>query len=308
MPADTTPRSRPSRLAAYADLFERMLDPTFLVDPATSRIIEANAAVERVFSRECTGRTFLEFAPAEGRDDLAKALRMAMRRYHPRLSEVQWDVGGKLLTFEIVACPLALSDKTEVLQVIVRDITFRREAEEKLKVLSTVDEMTGLFNYRYFKTAMAQEHARSHRFENPYAIVFCDIDHFKQYNDNHGHQAGDALLREMAQIIRNHTRSTDLCARYGGEEFVILCPETDGKQGMALGERIRAAVAKHAFKDGATQPNGHLSFSIGVASYPVHGRTPEQVLHAADLAMYQSKDHGRDQVTSAELLKDLKAS
>mgnify|MGYP000213688142 CR=1 FL=1 len=295
-------KAAPSSLAAYADLFQRMLDPTFLVDPATHVILEANPAAERVFasvSEDWHGHPLLELAEPEARDEFAKALRVAMRRYHPRLFEARWKVAGKALIFEIVACPLRLSDGSEVLQVIARDVTFRREAEEKLRILSTVDEMTGMFNFRYFKTALALEHPRAERFQKPYAVVFCDIDNFKHYNDRNGHPAGDALLKEMAQLIIGCARTTDLCARYGGEEFVVLCPETNWEQAMVLAERIRSVVAAHPFAHAAAQPKGHLSFSIGVASYPADGQTPEQVLHAADQAMYHSKASGRNLVSAS---------
>jgi diguanylate cyclase (GGDEF)-like protein/PAS domain S-box-containing protein len=289
--------SRPSRLAAYADLFQRMLDPTFLVDPATQVILEVNPAGEALIGE---GGSITDLVLAEGRDEFAKGLRVSMRRYHPRLFESRWQVAGRTLIFEIVACPLHLSDGTDVLQIIARDITFRREAEEKLKILSTVDEMTGLFNFRHFKGVLAQEHARARRASHAYSVVFCDIDHFKHYNDRNGHPAGDALLEEMARILQKCTRNTDYCVRYGGEEFVVLCPETDAKQALVVAERIRSAVAKHDFAHAEAQPAGHLSFSIGVASFPEHGLTAEMVLHQADQAMYHSKTHGRDQVTVAQ--------
>lgn len=313
----------PSRLAAYADLFERLLDATILIDPNTNQILEVNPAAERIFGAdemsELLGRNVVDLVEEPFREEFIKALRVSMRRYHPRQFEAQWlvmdpDKPGacKMVIVEIVACPLKLSDGTEVLQVIARDITFRREAEqklnallselksanEKLEILSTVDEMTKLHNFRYFKTALAQEHERAVRFKTPYAVIFCDIDNFKHYNDRNGHPAGDALLKEMAGVVKSCARTTDLCARYGGEEFVVLCPQIDWQHALVLAERIKACVTKHPFAHAEAQPLKCISFSIGVASFPQDAETAQEVVHAADQAMYWSKTHGRNQVSS----------
>lgn len=306
----------PSSLAAYGDLFLRLLDATFLINPDTYSILEVNPAAERIFGAdemaELIGRNVVDLVENPFRDEFIKALRVSMRRYHPRMFEAQWLImdpdkpgGCKMVIVEIVACPLKLSDGTEVLQVIARDITARREAEtqlkalnEKLEILSTVDEMTKLHNFRHFKTALAAEHERSVRFKTPYAVIFCDIDNFKHYNDRNGHPAGDALLKEMAGVIKECARNTDLCARYGGEEFVVLCPQIDWQHALLLAERIKSVVTKHPFQHAEAQPLKCISFSIGVASYPIDGTKPEEVVQAADQAMYYSKTHGRNQVCS----------
>jgi len=316
----------PSRHAAYADLFERLLDATFLVDPSNYKILEVNPAAERIFGAdemaELIGRNIVDLVEEPFRPDFVKALRVSMRRYHPRQFEAQWLVmdpeqpgACKMVIVEIVACPLKLNDGTEVLQVIAHDITARREAEQKLKemnekleLLSTTDEMTKMFNFRHFKSQLAQEHERSVRFKTSYTIIFCDIDNFKHYNDRNGHPAGDALLREMAGVIKSCARTTDLCARYGGEEFVVLCPQIDWEQAMVLAQRIKTTVNKHPFPHAEAQPLKCISFSIGVASFSIDGKTAEEVLHAADQAMYYAKTHGRNQVVSharyLELIKN----
>jgi diguanylate cyclase (GGDEF)-like protein len=241
-----------------------------------------------------------------------------MRRYHPRHFEANWIVAEKrAISMDILACPLRLSDQSEVLQVIARDVSFRREAEArlqtllrelqaanaKLEVLSTVDEMTGLHNFRHLKSQLELEHSRASRYGTPYAIVYCDIDHFKKYNDRNGHLAGDQLLREFALIVQSSIRTTDLAARYGGEEFCIICPGVNWEGAAVVAERIRSRVeaAPLPFREG--QPDGKLTVSVGVASFPGDGKTSAEILKEADAALYASKEAGRNRVTIARALR-----
>lgn len=310
----------PSQQAAYADLFERLLDPTFLIDLKTFQILEANPAAERVLNKDATylvGCSILDFVEPVFQESFEKDLRVAGRRHHPRLFESSWrlDVGEiKLLTVELSACALELKDGVDVLQLIVRDITFKREAEkkmqqllkdlqaanEKLEALSTIDEMTQLPNFRFFKHQLSLEHTRAMRASGHYAIVFTDIDFFKKYNDRNGHPAGDDLLRRLAKILAKNVRAHDLPARYGGEEFVVLCPGIDWRGAATLAERLKQMVAETEFPHGGHQPNGRVSISVGVASFPQDGSTIEEVLEAADQAMYYSKTHGKNQVTTSQ--------
>jgi diguanylate cyclase (GGDEF)-like protein len=131
-----------------------------------------------------------------------------------------------------------------------------------------------------------------------YALIFCDIDHFKAYNDRNGHPSGDDLLRKFAANLRESCRVMDVVARYGGEEFVILCPDTDERGATALAERLRVTIEAVRFNDVDHQPLGCLSMSVGVASYPENARTREEVLKKADLCVYRSKSSGRNRVTN----------
>lgn len=318
----TDSKKTPSQLAAYADLFDRLLDCTLLLEPETQLILEANVACERVLGQSnapepqtaaFVGRPLLDWVDPECREDVTKALRIAMRRYYPRQFDTRFKLpDGRVIHMDVLACPLGLADGRQVLQIIARDVTFRREAEAKMKdllarleVLSSVDEMTGLFNFRQFKSELQKEHLRSHRFATPYAIVFCDVDHFKHYNDRNGHPAGDRLLKEFAVTVQRTCRGSDVVARYGGEEFAVICPGIDAKGAQVLAERIRNAINETAFEFGEFQPLGRLTVSIGVSSYPDHGRSPDQVLKAADDAVYRSKTNGRNCVTVASYSKKL---
>lgn len=159
--------------------------------------------------------------------------------------------------------------------------------------------MTQISNYRRFKAELEREHQRVQAEGGAYSIVFCDVDHFQKYNDREGHPAGDALLKQLASLIKSRCRTTDLPARYGGEEFAVLCRGTPAEGARVFAERLRAAIEEHAFDGGAAQPLGRISMSIGVAGYPVHGATPQLVLQRADQALYLSKNSGRNRVSLA---------
>ncbi len=178
-------------------------------------------------------------------------------------------------------------------------------ANDKLSMMTKVDEMTGLFNFRHFKRQLEAEHSRSLRYGGNYSIIFFDIDNFKHYNDRNGHPAGDALLRRLAGLLQSMCRATDLPARYGGEEFAILCPEVDWQGATTLADRIRLAIETHDFDFASFQPLGKVSVSVGVSSFPEDGQTFDDVLKASDEAMYYAKKNGKNRVVSHDFLKSL---
>ncbi len=139
----------------------------------------------------------------------------------------------------------------------------------------------------------ANEVQRSRRLQRPFSVLLADVDHFKQYNDTHGHLEGDAALRRIADILRKSTRGVDCVARYGGEEFLVMLLETTVATGQIVAERIRAQVAAADFG------GRRMTVSIGVAECPVHGDTPEALIASADVALYQAKGEGRDRVVTA---------
>lgn len=308
-----------SSKAAYHDLFDRSMDAILLVDITSGNILEANDSSAKVFRappEKLFGTNIFQYCQESFVGELRKMIRIAARRYHPRTFEVPMIVGDTRLpiTGELAASPLKLNDSTEVLQIIVRDITDKKEAErkialyisqieeanKKLEELATTDGMTGLTNFRQFSKLLDLENARSIRHGTKYGIIFCDVDHFKKYNDANGHPAGDALLKVFAQILKACARTIDVVARYGGEEFILLCPETDTEQALVLAERIRSTVAATKFPHGEKQPMGHISVSIGVSSCPINGKDPKTVVKAADEAVYISKHSGRNRVTAAK--------
>ncbi|MBI3351378.1 MAG: GGDEF domain-containing protein [Nitrospirae bacterium] len=128
------------------------------------------------------------------------------------------------------------------------------------------------------------------------SIILLDIDYFKHYNDTHGHQGGDEVLRMMAEVIKKEVRHSDTVARYGGEEFVVISVETDKDTVVQLAERIRKGVEKSPFPLKETQPGGNLTVSLGVASFRDDANTVQGLIKEADDALYGAKESGRNRV------------
>jgi len=170
-----------------------------------------------------------------------------------------------------------------------------REGHSELERLSLTDGLTGLYNRRHLATTIAEELARARRQNRPCALLMLDVDHFKMYNDAHGHLAGDEVLVRVAKVIREAIRVIDRPVRYGGEEMLLLLPDTDLDGGAEVGERIRGRLAEEFFA------GGRVTVSIGVAVFPEHGESPEALIMSADAAMYEAKHGGRDRVVRAGL-------
>jgi len=168
-----------------------------------------------------------------------------------------------------------------------------KESQGELEKLSLTDSLTGLYNRRHLMGTLASEVQRSRRLRRAFAVLLADVDRFKQYNDTHGHLAGDAALVKIAEVFRKTTRQVDCVARYGGEEFVVMLLEANLATATLVAERIRARVAEQDLGEGS------LTLSIGVAEYPDGGDTPEELIATADAAMYKAKSAGRNQVVVA---------
>lgn len=169
------------------------------------------------------------------------------------------------------------------------------ECKREVRRLSVTDLLTGLHNRHYLLDAFDTEIKRADRHERPFCVLMLDIDRFKQYNDTHGHLAGDEVLEGMGRVLRDATRDLDVAARYGGEEFICLLPECDTENALAAAERVRSRLARESFA------GGPVTVSIGVAEFPTHGDSAAQVIGAADDALYAAKAAGRDQVMSAPI-------
>jgi diguanylate cyclase (GGDEF)-like protein len=158
---------------------------------------------------------------------------------------------------------------------------------------AVTDELTGLSNRRFFRDALETELQRAERFGNPLSLIVADLDDFKRINDRFGHQAGDEVLRTFAETLRGRIRGVDLGARLGGEEFAVLLPETDADGAKALAENLRAAVAGMVVPIGQHQLR--ITASFGVAAFP-QTHTADELMTAADLALYSAKRQGKDRV------------
>jgi diguanylate cyclase (GGDEF)-like protein len=161
------------------------------------------------------------------------------------------------------------------------------------EALSVTDDLTRLYNSRFLNQSLRRETKRASRSGKPLSLLFIDLDGFKSVNDTHGHLHGSQALVEAAALIRGSARETDVVARFGGDEFAVILPETTPDGAFAVAERVRARIAEHRFLGGEGL-DVRLTVSIGVASLPDVARTAEELMHAADRAMYQVKSAGKN--------------
>jgi diguanylate cyclase (GGDEF)-like protein len=169
---------------------------------------------------------------------------------------------------------------------------------EQTEQLSLVDELTGLYNVRKLKIALKEEIRRAKRFDHKFTFIMADIDHFKDYNDRYGHQAGDVVLRSVATTIVSSSRSVDMAFRYGGEEFSLILPETDKLEALEVAERIRKAVELQPVDETSNQLDDRITISIGLASYPEDTTLSAELIRLADTALYEAKHSGRNRVAA----------
>lgn len=188
-------------------------------------------------------------------------------------------------------------------QLRERELALKQQLEEinglqsQLREQAYRDPLTGLYNRRYFDPSLLRELARCAREGQPLSLVMIDLDHFKQINDGYGHQAGDEVLRVLSRLLQQQVRASDIACRFGGEEFLVLLPSATPQ---VAGERVdewRRAFAACAVKSGEREV--HATLSAGVAGFPVHALTPEELLRRADAALYRAKTSGRNRVIVA---------
>ncbi len=169
-----------------------------------------------------------------------------------------------------------------------------QRTKEELRQLAITDGLTGLYNYRYFKEQLLQELKRAQRHSLNISVAMIDIDHFKQYNDKNGHPAGDVVLKDIARLLRDNIRNIDLAARYGGEEFSLILIETDKPSAKIVSEKIRKLVEDYGFAYESSQPDGKLTISSGVATFPEDGEDFDTLVSKADQRLYLAKEAGRN--------------
>jgi diguanylate cyclase (GGDEF)-like protein len=227
--------------------------------------------------------TNLEFEPDEAREqwDRILAHRAKLRR------TLQRDPGLQV----------AVADYFTNINFHYRDFVLvnvhRLLAKERSALL---DDLTGLYNRRFFNQALAREVAQAERCGLGFALMVLDLDHFKIYNDTFGHQAGDKALVETARILTSISRTEDHVVRYGGEEFVVLLPRTDREQAYLAAERYRQAVRDHYFSGQEQCPDGNLTATVGLATFPHDARDGLTLFQKADEALYRGKAGGRNMV------------
>jgi diguanylate cyclase (GGDEF)-like protein len=279
------------------------------------------AAIKRIFGNHAGHLLNLRFSLHE--KTLASILygknicfsrNFAHDRYEPRYQEKE-QKSGTFVSF--LAVPVGVDDckgmiliesvRQDVFSDPVRELLSRIATSaglaiekmvilEKARTLATHDGLTGLFNHRQFQQLLGDEMTRSTRYNDPLALVLCDIDFFKKVNDTWGHQFGDLVLKEVARVFEASIRQgIDTASRYGGEEFALILVKTDEEQAIETAERIRASIAKVVFKS-SSGTDVHITMSFGIAVYGKHAREPGELIKKADKALYRAKEQGRNRV------------
>jgi len=168
----------------------------------------------------------------------------------------------------------------------------------KLYAMAVTDGLTKLYVRRYFDLRMAEEFALARRYGRPFSLLMFDIDHFKQFNDTHGHQTGDLVLQQFARLIEDNTRRADICCRYGGEEMAVILPETGLDEAAVLANKLCSRIRNHVFL-GVGDKELSVRSSIGVAEFLADFEGPADMVRAADMALYEAKALGRNRVELA---------
>jgi len=263
MPRDGTP---------FLRLIARMSHPLLVADLA----VEPRAAAEDRFPGLTCGPAL--FVPFGSRETSLGCLGAYRRQGASPFGRED----ARTLTLLATSASLALDN--------------RRLAKD-LQKLAVTDDLTQVYNYRYLKTALRRELRRAARFRQQLSVVMIDVDSLKAYNDVNGHLRGSLLLKELAGLCVEQVRTFDVMAKYGGDEFTIILPQTNRQGAIVVAERVRAAVAEHAF---ALAPPGRITVSLGVATFPEDGQDPMGLLQAADHALYLAKRRGRNRVECVE--------
>ncbi|MBF0528878.1 MAG: diguanylate cyclase, partial [Deltaproteobacteria bacterium] len=199
---------------------------------------------------------------------------------------------GSPVPLEISLSAVALKDRN-LFTIMLRDVTEKKQAEEKLKLLATYDTLTGLFNRRHLMERLASELSAAKRYNHSLTVCLCDLDHFKLVNDTHGHQAGDTVLAALGRLLKANIRTEDIAGRYGGEEFVLILPRTSTQEATVVIERIRSTLEKTAFRT-EKGLEFFVTGSFGLSETQGQNLDESGLLSQADQALYHAKESGRN--------------
>lgn len=197
-----------------------------------------------------------------------------------------------------VVVPLFVMLITFAISYLAKYLIKSKDFEHQYK-LATTDGLTELYNHRYFQDTLRKQIDSATRYEQEFSLIILDIDFFKKFNDKYGHQIGDEVLKTVSKILKKNTRTTDYVCRYGGEEMSIILPYTSKSEALINAQRICDAVAQTPLKI-SNNEEVKITISLGVSSFPKDGVTPQKLIEYADQALYNAKEHGRNQVGNNE--------
>ncbi|GAB4232573.1 MAG: hypothetical protein OHK0028_08040 [Deltaproteobacteria bacterium] len=290
----------------FRGIFESARDAIVNMDDA-GNIVLANPAARELLGfgeKELCGMPAVKLFP-ERFADYWKEVSLYTSQRGP--GNEQGNIEMTILSKSGAEIPVQLTLAEKVLQgrrtrtAILRDISDRKAIEEELRLQSITDLLTGLYNRRHFMALAAREVERSIRNRIPFSVLLADVDRFKQYNDAFGHLEGDKVLAALGKEIRKNFRTMDTGFRYGGEEFLVLLPETSSAGAMVPAERLRIRFSEVAFRPHPDEEPRNVTLSIGVAEFR-RGISVEDLVRAADRAMYAAKNAGRNRTVNHDHL------
>jgi diguanylate cyclase (GGDEF)-like protein/PAS domain S-box-containing protein len=290
--------------ARYFDLYD--LAPVgYCTVSEKGLILEANLTAANLLGAvrgALVKRPISQFILPEDQDIYYRHRKQLFETGEPQSYELRIvEIDGTALWVHLEATAAQEADGASVCRIVLSDITALkrmeetlRESEKKYRELSIIDDLTRLYNPRYFHQQLRMEIDRANRYGHPLSLFLMDLDDFKAFNDAYGHVEGDHVLSRVGQVVKRKLRQTDSAYRYGGEEFTILLPMTKSTDGAVTAERIRTELKKENFSRAPGQ-DVHITVSIGLAQYKPPEET-EAFIHRADQLMYQGKKNGKNMV------------
>ena len=271
------------------------------------RIVYSNAKFDEIFGYRSEEIRAMQPADVAVESDRVLVEENVRKRMTGVIDHLEYSFRGRrkdntVIDIECHSSVLHIGKRTLLVSLII-DVTTRKQAEAKILALqdelreqSTHDPLTGIYNRRYLDESLARELSLAARTRQPISVVMGDLDHFKAVNDQYGHLAGDEVLRCFGNLLRLHTRDTDICCRYGGEEFILVLPGVPQAIGVERAEQLRRLTegSPVCYRDSLIS----VTASFGVATFPHHGTTADDLITAADRALYAAKSNGRNRVTA----------
>lgn len=274
--------------APFAILITRLHDGLFLY-------INLKAAQKLDIAPEyAIGKSVCEhYVNLQDRDALLAAL---VRQGYVQSFEILFKSAAGVEFWANISATLIQFGEEQAIFVALVDVTEQKELAKRLETMAMTDELTGLFNRRYFTQRGEEEFQQARRYQLPFSLMMLDLDRFKSVNDIYGHDAGDYVLKQFAVLMRHSLREVDILGRLGGEEFGVLLPNTDGDHTLILAERLRQTIEAHSFEIRGKSLG--MTTSIGVATYHEDSASLDELLIQADSALYRAKNQGRNRVMS----------